>query len=110
MRFRKLRIASSATCLIACVLLIVLWVRSVYTVTAFSGQVTRTKAFTLVSNRGFLGVLLFDPSERPEGFHKWGLRTFNPGEKSHWDFGVHTQSDRYIQIMVPCWFVLLIVA
>ena len=28
MRFRKLRIAFSATCLIACVLLIVLWVRS----------------------------------------------------------------------------------
>ena len=27
-RFRKLRIAFSATCLIACVLLIVLWVRS----------------------------------------------------------------------------------
>jgi hypothetical protein len=28
MRFRKLRIAFSATCLVACVLLIVLWVRS----------------------------------------------------------------------------------
>src|SRR5258708_7822240 len=30
MRFRKLRIAFSATCLIACVLLIALWVRSYY--------------------------------------------------------------------------------
>jgi hypothetical protein len=30
MRFRKLRIAFSATCVIACVLLIVLWVRSYY--------------------------------------------------------------------------------
>ena len=30
MKFRKLRIAFSATCLIACVLLIVLWVRSFF--------------------------------------------------------------------------------
>ena len=33
MRFRKLRIAFSATCLIACVLLIVLWVRSYWWMT-----------------------------------------------------------------------------
>jgi uncharacterized membrane protein YbhN (UPF0104 family) len=32
MRFRKLRIAFSATCLIVCVLLIVLWVRSYWIV------------------------------------------------------------------------------
>ena len=48
MKFRKLRIAFSATCLIACVLLIVLWVRSYWKVdsidNAESVHVSETKA------------------------------------------------------------------
>jgi len=39
MRFRKLRIAFSATCLIACVLLIVLWVRSYWRFIGVRGMV-----------------------------------------------------------------------
>jgi hypothetical protein len=38
MRYRKLRIAFSATCLIACVLLIVLWVRSYQTIDHLNGH------------------------------------------------------------------------
>jgi hypothetical protein len=50
MRFRKLRIAFSATCLIACVLLIVLWVRSyrindIYTLALTSSTNLRFIAF-----------------------------------------------------------------
>ena len=39
MRFRKLRIAFSATCLIACVLLIALWVRSYWVADVASGRI-----------------------------------------------------------------------
>ena len=42
MKFRKLRIAFSATCLIACVLLIVLWVRSYWWVEEVSLPHTQT--------------------------------------------------------------------
>src|SRR6266550_2296875 len=46
MRYRKLRIAFSATCLIACVLLIVLWVRSYWWNDGISG--TNGSAFTRI--------------------------------------------------------------
>ena len=46
MRFRKLRIAFSATCVIACVLLIVLWVRSY-----------REDISGLVSSRSIFGAI-----------------------------------------------------
>ena len=39
MKYRKLRIAFSAACLIACVLLVVLWVRSYQSADVFSGGV-----------------------------------------------------------------------
>ena len=48
MRFRKLRIAFSATCLIACVLLIVLWVRSYWCTrlcTSDGSHITRIDRF-----------------------------------------------------------------
>ena len=47
MRFRKLRIAFSATCLIACVLLIVLWVRSYWWVDAVYGNIGGMAAFKI---------------------------------------------------------------
>ncbi len=52
MRFRKLRIALSATCLIACVLLIALWVRSYSRVDSVNGVLYSDVQFDLSSLSG----------------------------------------------------------
>ena len=55
MKFRKLRIAWSVGCGIACVLLAVLWVRSYWIAdTLFRGRETSTESFnmSLSSSRG----------------------------------------------------------
>src|SRR6185295_4017804 len=56
MRFRKLRIAWSATCLIACVLLIVLWVRSYWWEDLGYCQILRTPRIGFISNPACLLV------------------------------------------------------
>jgi hypothetical protein len=78
MRFRKLRIAWSVGCAIACVLMIVLWVRS----NSYCDSWTRTgtgipKRIDLQSWRGRI-LLLVHPSQAPpsrDELHKWILRT-----------------------------------
>jgi hypothetical protein len=58
MRFRKLRIAFSAACLIACLLLLALWVRSYWWWDWYnSGTVARQNA-TIGSSQGWLGILI----------------------------------------------------
>ena len=52
MRFRKLRIVFSITCLIACVLLIVLWVRSYRGADLFVRQFTSTSGVSVLSAKG----------------------------------------------------------
>ena len=54
MRFRKLRIAFSAMCLIACVLLIALWVRSYWRLEAVAYKHPPRLAVWLVSSNGEL--------------------------------------------------------
>ena len=56
MRFRKLRIAFSTTCLIACVLLIALWVRSYWWLNLIKGPLTPSKTLVLTSSNGFFAV------------------------------------------------------
>jgi hypothetical protein len=53
MRFRKLRIAGSVGCAIACVLLIVLWVRSYSFLDMVSGQV-KIIPFCITSRAGYV--------------------------------------------------------
>jgi hypothetical protein len=62
MRFRKLRIAWSVGCGIACVLLIVLWVRSYYYHKEEASYVFRGKyLLALESLRGELGLMVWGP-------------------------------------------------
>ena len=56
MSFRKLRIAFSATCLIACALLIVLWVRSYRWLDLIKGPLTPSKTLVVTSSNGFFAV------------------------------------------------------
>jgi hypothetical protein len=61
MRFRKLRIAWSVACLIACVLLIVLWVRS-YWWGDIVEKSTGIKAYQFQSARGHFAFSSLDPT------------------------------------------------
>ena len=56
MKFRKLRIAWSIACCIACVLLIVLWVRSRYRRDSIEGPVTAATSFVIDHVRGRVSV------------------------------------------------------
>jgi hypothetical protein len=56
---RYLRIAFSATCLIACVLLTVLWVRSYKTVDELHGRLLGQQSLLVGSKTGFLAGIVF---------------------------------------------------
>jgi hypothetical protein len=60
MRFRKLRIAWSATCLIACALLIALWVRSYWWCDDVIGPLGNTRSFCVWSDQGHMGFCFVD--------------------------------------------------
>ena len=81
MRFRKLRIAWSVGCGIACVLLIVLWVRSYWWVDSVSKRVSATTWITGWSlEGGILWMLESNPNDsRPAGWNidKARIEEFN---------------------------------
>jgi hypothetical protein len=60
MKYRKLRIAFSAICIIVCVLLLVLWVRSYGRVDQAQCKISNTSVFVVVS---MLGGLFFSTME-----------------------------------------------
>jgi hypothetical protein len=70
MRFRKLRIAFSITCGMACVLLIVLWMRSYTWGDNLTGPVSQSRLFRFSSGKG---VLLMHLDERPKTSRGWRL-------------------------------------
>jgi hypothetical protein len=102
----------SAFCGVASLLLIVLWFRSFDAATTYYGRVSGTHAVELISQRGFTGLVLFDPSITPHSYRaRWGLQTVElTFAEPHWDFGIRSESDRYLQLMVPWWLIVLIVA
>jgi hypothetical protein len=74
---RKLRIAFSATCLIACVLLIVLWVRSYLRLDQFSRPISATEYFACTSGQGQLMLgKSNDPQYRQLFGEGWTKRGF----------------------------------
>ena len=82
MRFRKLRIAFSVTCLIACVLLVVLWVRSyryteiisVWRMTSAQERITPPE-WTFCIMRGSIGFDYF-PDTSPFATREWECESF----------------------------------
>jgi hypothetical protein len=60
MKFRKLRIAWSVGCAIACVLLIVLWVRSYMTIDTLGVPPNVSRVSKVRSSWGLLHILCFD--------------------------------------------------
>ena len=56
MNYRKLRIAWSAACGIACIVFIVLWVRTAYFCETIYGPLTSTSSLVITSRQGGLGI------------------------------------------------------
>jgi hypothetical protein len=103
MRFRKLRIALSATCLIACVLLIVLWVRSYWFI-----DIVHLPHRSLVSMTGRLfvaeridryGTTDLSQSMAAPRLHFWGT-SYMAGEGSVEPIG--------IRLILPLWFAVTV--
>jgi hypothetical protein len=111
MRFRKLRIAWSVFCGVACVLLIVLWVRSCW----WTDLVFRSDArgVTTLGSNG--GALYLNRSTFPgnvggslwSGGSGWNFRPIPAGNRSRSSFGWQwSEADK--KIKAPCWFLALL--
>jgi hypothetical protein len=127
MRFRKLRIAWSVGCAIACVLLIVLWIHSYRYQDYYAGWVSKSRSVSSLSENGWfeVGSTRFDIYKMDESEvgqlpaweatsnlvevdpifgppvgrpHKWRWASFNSRNKS------------YLQVWIPCWFPVVITA
>jgi hypothetical protein len=107
MRFRKLRIVWSVVCAIACVLLVVLWVRSQYNWDSANGPLLG-KELIVTSRNGGVAVGLSNRS-----ISKWHVRHLkeptSPREGYSYalGFGVNAAIPA---IFVPHWFTILLSA
>src|SRR3977135_1190449 len=100
MRLRKLRIAFSTTCLIACVLLIVLWVRSYWRLDALSGSQSGT-GLAVSSSQGKMGF--FYVGQQPESdFWAFDTRPIGSNEYSFPAFGWQSYPNN-LSIFMPHW-------
>jgi hypothetical protein len=115
---RKLRIAFSALCGIACLLLIVLWVRSYSYLDDLSAWLTRHQ-FTCISGRGWTTLgwdwhnfQLYGPFE----LRGLEIETYRIKEKSaptptwHLQHFSRTAGEHHVMAIVPYWFLLSITA
>jgi hypothetical protein len=109
MRFRKLRIAFSVTCGLACVLLIALWVRSYWNADAV--KFSRAKLLIVSSISGRLSVLSYSTpiSPKQSGWAPgWGYGSFAFDQDyrgSSWSF---ISESNVTDIGIPHWFAVLV--
>jgi hypothetical protein len=106
MRFRKLRIAFSATCAIACVLPIVLWVRSYWSVEGLC-YYGKQYNYEILSQEGNVEVRSYeDLFSYPVGFqlkHNPIVGDANPFADSSVRFTIGPE-----RVVIPYWFYLLV--
>ena len=112
MRFRKLRIAFSVVCGIACVLLIVLWVRSYKSEEWWQGHLIGDQNFVLTSVTGHVNL---STMYMAHARLLWGIlsrsKESSGGQLSPmWprgsQFGLKRESDHF-DVVVPHWFAVL---
>ncbi len=107
MRFRKLRIAFSATCLVACALLIALRVRSRYAIDDFGGPLLGSLGFGFMSRSGGLGLIL-----RQQVSSEWFINTWSTMEISTPPYQTALGFVEYLvtpdayRVRVPYWFLV----
>ena len=105
MRFRKLRIAWSVTFAIACVLLIVLWVRSYWCHDALWRTNANNNVKGVSSSAGTIVMesLQLDPGIDSAGWH---FRT-QPEDRTYRGF-MWKSSGTYTRVGIPTWFLLIL--
>jgi len=113
-RFRKLRIAFAVTCLIVCVLLIVLWVRSYWRLDVVQYGFLDTWGFTANSTNGRL--LFFRQELASNYFPRWQassvsdqpwINTYFPARSSTLGFRFERVPASVI-VQIPHWFPILV--
>ena len=106
MRFCKLRIAFSATCLIACVLLIALWVRSYWWTDFLYGPVSEVRFF---ESNSYCGRLALSLTSDPVHLQHWKVYSHQSGPLDgmfapwKWELGKSKFSDSWVAAF-PHWF------
>ena len=115
MRFRKLRIAFSATCGIACVLLIALWVRSYWWEDGLSFGITEKRGFWIFSTQGKVAVQYISFTDQEANISQWFIASYELGE-AFWlsreivdstVLGFYLMTKNGFAVAVPHWFLLL---
>ena len=114
MRFRKLRIAWSVFLSMACVLLIVLWVRGYWWIDVINWQRTEQKSISLSSYGGRIQLYEkyfrnYIPSPGEERAVQYYSLQPDLAESASWWFGFH-QTTVTRTTEVPIWFILGIAA
>ena len=112
---KYLRIAFSATCLIACVLLIALWVRSYWWREQLNCQVFNSPIISLTSRHGHLLFQSFNAQDGRFWRLAWFKFPFSPAERQLWDnliaqhgrmgFAAAIMSPGFV-IAIPHWFAI----
>ena len=105
----KLRIAFSALCGIACLLLIVLWVRTKYAIDSFDGPLSKSASFHVMSRHGGIGLLLREANVA-WSYDKYPVDRFARSEielqigyKTALGFVQYMKSPSVFRIRVPYW-------
>ena len=115
MRFRKLRIAWSVTCLIACLLLIAMWVRSYWVIEALgrgSRTPSETTKTTVFSNHGTLEFSRRTVQTTQEKFpvpDKWTYGTVRPQFATKYKF-FWLLTNKEFMIQFPTWLPVILIA
>jgi len=114
MRFRKLRIAWSVGCGIACVLLIVLWVRSYWRIDSLFAIGSQPQFFAVGSERGVVAVKGNPSLLALLSSADWKLQRFPPGPEppklGFLDFYYETTKQQGTRLRFPIWFLVLLSA
>ena len=113
---RYLRIAFSALCLIACGLLIALWVRSYWRTDSICGHVSAT---SVVCGKSNWGSLILGTCDQESWEQNWTLRTWPSGKIDFqgwkqqpeilWGFGIY-QDATDSWVMFPDLFLVIVMA
>jgi hypothetical protein len=117
MKYRKLRIAWSATCGLACLLLIVLWVRSYFWIDSLANDHS-TGFFSIGSYRGKLNCLRFEKSNLvpvTQMGWRWGSKRItelpSPPKAVPTTVGFAWNSyNNGVHVFVPYWFLCTVAA
>jgi hypothetical protein len=108
MRFRKLRIAWSVFWGLACVLLIVLWVRSYWWSDTFDYPARRSVVIIFNSGALQFGTLYSDPQLLGPNINKW--RHFTYANPDKWDHSFDWEwTDSDIAIQFPIWLLMVVI-